>query len=89
MKFRQGFVTNSSSSSYVVQYKVLYLDLVEVLTKVKEEHGTRGLIKLFSDVRPSSENQLIFASGKNEDLEELFDSINSNLFETESHEESW
>lgn len=41
MKFRNDFVTNSSSSSYIIVSKVNYCQ--ELLDYMKEEHGNHGL----------------------------------------------
>lgn len=41
MKLRQDFVTNSSSSSYIVVANITYCD--ELLDYMKEEHGKHGV----------------------------------------------
>lgn len=43
MKIRQGFVTNSSSSSYVIIYEVNIPNIEEFKKELKEDWGRKGL----------------------------------------------
>lgn len=52
MKIRNGFVTNSSSSSYTVLYEVDNIDMGFYEALVKEEFGNQGLRKFKAELIP-------------------------------------
>lgn len=88
MKTRNSFVTNSSSSSYVISYKVLPVDLNEVLECIKENHGKKGVTKIFEDVR-FEDDHIVFRSGNEVDSEYLFYEVNDRLYSKSGETENW